>query len=55
MEKSSCNCDCNNIVFRLNKVSSCPVCFGSSAQPQVPNNFTTDGETQQQRRLWLRF
>lgn len=41
MEKSSCNCDCNNHVFRLNKVSSCPVCFGSSAQPQVPNNFTT--------------
>jgi len=41
MEKSSCNCDCNNNVFRLNKVSSCPVCFASSAIPLDPNNFTT--------------
>ncbi|WP_322606438.1 fimbrial biogenesis chaperone [Lysinibacillus irui] len=45
MMKSSCdcNCDCTKNVIRLNKISSCPICFSSPAQPLVPNNFTTGG------------
>ncbi|WP_285396923.1 hypothetical protein [Lysinibacillus sp. fls2-241-R2A-57] len=41
MMNSCCNCDCHKNVFRLNKVSSCPICLSSSVQPSVPNNFTT--------------
>lgn len=41
MVKSSCNCDCDKKIIRLNKVSSCPICISSSVQPRVPTNFTT--------------
>ncbi|MGG2112296.1 hypothetical protein ABFY60_17505 [Lysinibacillus pakistanensis] len=41
MIKSSCNCDCDKKIIRLNKVSSCPICSSSPFQPQVPNDFTT--------------
>ncbi len=41
MIKSSCNCDCDKKIIRLNKVSSCPICSSSPFQPRVPNDFTT--------------
>ena len=41
MMDSCCNCDCHKKIIRLNKVSSCPDCRGSSVQSSVPSNFTS--------------
>ncbi|WP_374966755.1 hypothetical protein [Lysinibacillus sp. RS5] len=41
MMDSCSNCDCHKKIFRLNKVSSCPDCRGSSVQSSVPSNFTS--------------
>jgi len=41
MMDSCCNCDCHKKIIRLNKVSSCPDCRGSSVQSSVPSIFTS--------------